>query len=94
MRYLRAFLFGSVAAALLAGTAFAVISAVATSGGMGQLEVGIGPLVLLAVRRVGDTTESTIGVGLPLLALTAGALNAAALAVLSRRARSGEGEMT
>lgn len=87
MRYLKAFLFGALAAIVLVGGAFAVVSAVATSGGLGDLAVGVGPILVLEVRRAGNVTESTISMGFALLALVAGFLNAGALAAIARRAR-------
>jgi hypothetical protein len=87
MRYLKAFALGTVAVAVLAGAALAVMSAVAASGSGPDLELSLGPLLLLSVERVGDTTESAIGPGIGVVALLGGCLNTGALMLLVRRGR-------
>jgi hypothetical protein len=87
MRYVKAFVLGTVAVAVLAGVAAAVLSAVATSGSGPDLELSLGPLLLLSVEHAGGATESTIGAGLGVLALLGGAVNAGALHLIVRRGR-------
>lgn len=87
MRYLRAWVFGSIATAILVGVAVATLSAVAASGAVSDLRVALWGVVLVDVRVVADTTETTIGPGLPLLAAAAGLVNAVALGLIVRRGR-------
>ena len=79
MRYLRAWLFGAVATAVLAS--------VASSGAVSDIRLAAAGLVLVQVETAAGTTETTIGPALPLLALLGGLLNAAALALVVRRGR-------
>lgn len=90
MRYLKALVLGSVAAAVLAGAAVATLSAVAASGAVDDLRVAAWTVVLVEVETAGGVTETTIGPGMGLLALVGGLVNVAVLALLVRR--GGEGD--
>lgn len=87
MRYGKALILGTVAVSLLAGSGAAVLSALAGAGAIGPAHVGLGPLVVVSVRHVGDSLETTLGAGFVLLGIAGGLLNAAVLALRERRER-------
>lgn len=87
MRYLRAWLLGSIAASILAGAAIATLSAAAASGAVSDLRVAVWGIVLVSVESDAGTSETTIGPALALLALVGGLLNATLLGLLTCRGR-------
>lgn len=84
---LTAFLLGAAAFAVLAYGAAVAIALIADTGGWASTRVALGPVTLLAFERTAGVTSTTFGPGLPLAALLGGVVNAAAAAVLRRRAR-------
>ena len=84
---LRALAVGTLATGALAFAGAAALAVAVQAGGSGSLHVALGPLLLVAVERGSDATATTFGVGLPLLALVGGLVNAAAAVFLSRRSR-------
>jgi hypothetical protein len=87
MLLVKAFALGMVALAVLGYTVVTVAAMAAASAGR-EIEMRLGPIVVVTVDRVAAGTETTYGAGLLLVALLGGALNAAAAAVLAwRRAR-------
>jgi hypothetical protein len=83
-RLLTPFLLGTVGAGALVYAAAIAAAALADAGGA-ELDVALGPLVVLAVERDGASVTTVFGPGLVLLAVAAGALNALAATVLRRR---------
>ncbi len=80
-----AFLLGSVAvAAVLATTALAA-GVLAEASGWHGLRLAVGPVLLVAFERAGQTTATTFGPGLLAIVILAGALNALGAALLRRR---------
>jgi hypothetical protein len=67
--------------------AVAAAAAVIVQAGGGVLDVHVGPLVLVAVERSGAVTSTMFGPGLLAVAALGGLANAAAAALLARRAR-------
>ena len=86
MRSLRALALGAAATGVLAYAAAAVAAAIVQSGG-GGLRVHLGPLVLVAVAQAEGTATTTFGPGLFVVGVLGGLANAAAAALLARRAR-------
>ncbi|MBM3679284.1 MAG: hypothetical protein FJW96_15640 [Actinobacteria bacterium] len=85
MRYLKAFLLGTLAAASLAGVALAAVSAAAMSGTVDDLRIELGPVLFLDIESTDAGTESTAGPAVGLVAVAGGLLNASAMALLARR---------
>lgn len=86
MRAVRAFALGAGASAVLAYTAAAVLAVSVTVAG-GTLRLQLGPLVFVAVEHEGRSTVTTFGVGLALVALAGGCLNALVAGIAARRRR-------
>jgi hypothetical protein len=82
----RALVLGAAAAGVLAYAAAAAAAAIAQAGDDG-LRVHIGPLVFVAVERVGRSTATTFGPALLAVAMLGGLANAAAAVALARRSR-------
>jgi len=82
----KALALGTVAAGLIA-YALAAAGAVLAQAGGRTLDVHLGPLVLVAVERVGATTATTFGSGLLAVALLGGVVNALLAVALARRLR-------
>lgn len=87
MRYLKAFLLGTLAAGVLAGAAIALLSAVAASGAVSDLHLAAWGVVLVQVETAARVTETTIGPGLAVLATLGGVANVLVLAAFARRSR-------
>jgi hypothetical protein len=86
VRYLKAFALGAVAAAVLATAALLALSAVASTAGTVDIDVGVGPVRVARVLRERGTTETSMGPGLLVLAAAAGLANAAVLELTRKRA--------
>jgi hypothetical protein len=71
---------------MLAYALAATVAVLAQSGGR-TVDVRVGPLVLVAVQRVGTATATTFGSGLLAAAVLGGIVNALAAALLARRLR-------
>ncbi len=84
---LKALAVGTAAAGVLVYAAAAALAVAVQAGTSAELHAAIGPLVLVAVERSGETTATTFGAGLPALAVAGGLLNALAALLLSRRPR-------
>lgn len=89
MRAVRAFLFGALVTALVVWAGLTTIALSAQSAGR-EIDIGIGPLVLLHVVRGPDGTETTFGVALLVVTVVGGLVNALAAALLARRRRDGQ----
>lgn len=87
MRTVRALALGAAAAGVLAYAMAAGVAIVAQAGRR-ELNVHVGPLVLVVVDRANGVTTTTFGTGLLALALLGGAVNAILAALLVRRARA------
>jgi hypothetical protein len=87
VRLLRAFLLGAAAVgAMVYAAATTVALAVAAAGG--ELALGVGPLVAVAVEPLPEGgSATTLGPGIAALAVAGGLINAAAAVVLSRGSR-------
>ncbi len=84
MRPVRAFVLGTVAAAVLAyATAATVGLGVAAAGG--EVHVAVGPATLVAVDRTAEGAVATFGPGLLVVAVVAGLANGAVAFLLARR---------
>lgn len=86
MRTVRALALGTAAAGVLAYALAAAVAIVAQAG-RDELNVHVGPLVLVAVERSSGVAATTFGTGLLVLALLGGVLNAILAALLGRRSR-------
>ncbi len=84
---LKAFLLGAFAVGVL-GYALAAVLALGAQGAARELELAIGPLVLVSVEKAGPTTSTTLGSGLAFLALVGGFVNVAAALALRDRSDS------
>lgn len=87
MRYVKAFILGTIAVTLLAAGGAAVLAAMAGAGTIEAARVGVAPFVLASVRHADGTTETTLGAGLALAGIAGGLVNAAVLALITRRER-------
>ena len=85
MRSLKAFLLGALATGLVAYAAAAAL-AVAAQAGERSLDLSLGPVVVMSVTERADTTTTTFGPGLLLLAVAGGLVNLALAALIRRRA--------
>ena len=81
-----AFVLGVAAVAIVVSVAGFVLGIAAQSGGWHSFRIALGPVLFLSFERLPDSTSTTFGNGLPLLALAGGALNALGAALLRRRA--------
>jgi hypothetical protein len=81
-----AFVLGVTAVAIAVSVAGFVVGVAAQSGGWHSFHLALGPVVFLSFERLPDSTSTTFGNGLPLVALAGGALNALGAALLLRRA--------
>ena len=84
---LKALAVGTLAAGVLVYAGAIALAVVVQAGTSAGLHVAIGPLLLIAVDRTEATTATTFGAGLAVGALAAGAINARAALLLSRRPR-------
>lgn len=82
MLLVKAFALGMVALAVL-GYAVVTVAAMAAVSAGREIEMSLGPIVVVAVDRVTGGTETTYGAGLLLVALLGGAVNAAAAGALA-----------
>lgn len=87
MSVLRAGALGALAVGVLAYGVVTVFSVVAMRSG-GGFDVRLGPIVIAAVERSGESTTTVYGPGLLLMALAGGLLNGAAARILVRRRRA------
>jgi hypothetical protein len=87
VRSLRSFLLGVAAIGLPAYVAAAAI-ALSAQVGARDLDLAVGPVVLVVVAREGNETSTALGPGLAIVALAGGLANAVAASLLARRARS------
>ena len=83
------FVFGSLAVGLLLLCSALGLAVIADVRGWGSFGIGSGVLTIFDYKRTPDGTETVIGTGTILVALLAGALNAAAGAVLWSRMPDG-----
>jgi hypothetical protein len=81
-----AFVLGVAAVAIAASAAGFVLAIAAQSGGWHSFRLALGPVLFLSFERLRDSTSTTFGNGLPLVALAGGALNALGAALLRHRA--------
>ena len=79
------FALGVVAALVVEVLAFVAVAIAADANGWSSFSVGDGPLLLLEFERREAVTTTTFGGGMALVAVVAGALNAAGAALLVRR---------
>lgn len=86
MRTVRALALGAAAVGVLAYAA-AAAAAIIVQAGRSELNVRVGPLVLVAVERSEGVATTTFGTGLLALALLGGVLNAVMAELLARRSR-------
>jgi hypothetical protein len=86
MRPLRALLLGAAAGAALTYVTAATVALAATAGGV-ELVAGVGGLRFLEVERDADGSAVTFGVGLVVVPLLCGLVNAVAAMLLASRAR-------
>ena len=85
MRALRAFLLGTLAIGVVAYAAAAAL-AVAAQAGDRSLDLALGPVVAVSVVEHAQTTTTTFGPGLVLLALAGGLANLVLASLIRRRA--------
>jgi hypothetical protein len=85
MRSLKAFLLGTLAFGVVAYAVAAALAVSAQAAGR-ALDLGLGPLEVVAVTVQGTTTTTTFGPGLAAFAVAGGVLNLAAAEVVRRRA--------
>ena len=86
MHALKAFFLGALALGLLAYALAAALALTATEQRWGTLRIGLGPIALVSVERVDGATVTTFGVGIAVVGLIGGLVNAmAALAIARRR---------
>lgn len=79
------FALGTVAALVVEVLAFVAVAIAADANGWSSFSVGDGPLLVLEFERREDVTTTTFGGGMAVVAVLAGALNAAGAALLVRR---------
>lgn len=86
-RLIAPFVVGTVAVTLFAIPVVLCLSVLADVAGWNSFSLGGGPLLLLDFERTGDSVGSTFGVGLLVLAVVGGLLNAFLGSLLVRRDR-------
>jgi hypothetical protein len=90
VRVVRAFVLGAVGVGLLVYVAAAAV-AVAAEAGARDLDARLGPVLLVAVEHVGNSSSLTLGPGLALVAVGGGLVNATAAVVIARRGGGADG---
>lgn len=85
MQHLRAFLLGTIAVGLCSYALVAALAVAAQASGS-TLDLSLGPVIVVAVERVGGVTTTTFGSGLVVVAAVGGVANALAALLVRRRA--------
>jgi hypothetical protein len=85
VRLVRAFVLG-VAALGIPAAAAALVAGTIAQAAQAELELSLGQVLLVSVVRTADGSVTTLGLGVPLIALAGGLLNVAAGLLLARRA--------
>ncbi len=80
-----AFAFGAAAVGVFAVVLVLVVATLAEASGLDQLQLALGPVVLLAFERSAESSSTTFGPGLIVLPFLGGILNAAGAAMLRNR---------
>jgi hypothetical protein len=82
-----AFALGAAAVAIVVVVAALALGAAADAAGWSGFTVAVGPFVLVEFSRTPESVSTTLGSGIPLLALLGGFANAIVAAMLRRRLR-------